>query len=182
VVFHRKHQTFAPAPLLLAVYSIPIALGLLPWDAFRRLNGIVIDSEHLNALQVDRLLQIDRLPTALGTIGSALIDVPRWGVVWPILGFALLLNWRDSFRRALFYPSLLMGLNLTFYVIAYLGTGHENLAEHIENTIHRLLLHILPLVIFVIALYVRSWVDRQREAVVTLAPVVDSAARELVDK
>ncbi|HLF25683.1 MAG TPA: hypothetical protein VJG32_05060 [Anaerolineae bacterium] len=171
VALNWRRRQFPLAFQMLSVYILPIAVGLLPWLAFRQLHNLVSDGEHLG------MLQVDQLPAVIRTMGLALVDIQRWGILWPVLGLTLLLNWRDLRRKVLFYPSLLLGLNLAFYVVAYLATSHVDLAAQINNTIHRLLLHIAPLTIFVVVLCVRSWFDNQRKFIAVLPPVVEGALR-----
>jgi len=142
---NRRRALMTRWPKIALAYGLPILVGYVPWFVFRQLNNLSVDNEHVN------LMRPDRLGTILITMGSAMfLDIVRWGVVWLLLVILLIMSWRRLRQPRLLYPSLLIVANLAFYVAAYLVTRHDEIVNQINDTIHRLLLHILPVTVLVI--------------------------------
>ena len=87
----------------------------------------------------------------------------RWGVFWPVLGLSLLLGARRLASTrcpvALFLTTASLGSLLCYFVV-YVATP-ANQAWHMESSLHRLLLHLVPT--FVCTLCVLMWPVRPAE-------------------
>lgn len=127
-------------------FALIVLLGWLPWVIFRWIYAIPVDNEHLSALR------LSDSGTILLNLLTAMLDFQRWGILWVVFFLVMLIEmagWK-SYDQAIL-RLLILG-NLGFYVVAYLFTSHVDLVGQIEDTIHRLFLHILPLCVFAIAL------------------------------
>ncbi len=110
------------------------------------------------------LENLHRIPEILGGAGAYLLDGRDWLLFWPALAVLLVLAVRHWIRGPILFLFVLAEAPLLIYVAIFVVTPWRP-ADLLEFSASRLLLHTLPLQVFLAAEVVRSarllpWLDR----------------------
>jgi hypothetical protein len=90
----------------------------------------------------------------LSAFAGRIVAWNQWGLLWLLLGTATALGWRQARSRAVQVVWVLLALHGLMYGIAFLVTPWE-LQVLLDNSLDRLLLHLLPAVILLTGWHVR---------------------------
>jgi hypothetical protein len=96
----------------------------------------------------------ERLGPILSAFAGRIVAWNQWGLLWLLLGTATALGWRQARSRAVQVVWVLLALHGLMYGIAFLVTPWE-LQVLLDNSLDRLLLHLLPAVILLTGWHVR---------------------------
>jgi hypothetical protein len=142
------------SPRQLAHLLIGAAIALvmvMPWLILRG-NLTASDENYPARLSLVTIWQnIGRMGVIVPALFRESMSLAVWGIFWPAVPIALVMHPRRLVQR----PGLLVGLamlmQLATYVIVYLITPW-NITELLNVTVQRLLIHVSPLALLLIAL------------------------------
>jgi len=123
-------------------YFAIILLFFIPWRVYHSMSGISFTPEHLNQLRLERSYII--VKTILKDMGCTFC----WGIIWYVFVITLFLNVKKILSTNSVYLLGILVLNILFIASTYVVTQHDNVAIQMDATLRRLLLHILPLIVF----------------------------------
>jgi hypothetical protein len=143
------------------VVSVGLWLVALPlvltgaWFAFR--SGIPKVSEDYGARisPVFFFENASRVPKILGDSLIYVGNVEDWGVLWPVMAVALVVTARQWMRWPALFLVMTLALVLLMYGYIYVVSPWK-LEELMVTTANRLLLHVAPLCVFLLAELLRS--------------------------
>jgi len=134
------------------VYVCILAAVLVPWYLFKDSLGLrndVINSEAVTAgLNWNRL---SRVGPILYHLQTQVFGPKNWNLVWILLCVAVGLRRKVLLRSPAVFLLLATGLTLAAYMSLYLITPYD-VTWHLRTSASRLLLHVLPQVVFLIGL------------------------------
>ena len=119
-----------------------ILLFFMPWRIYHSSSGVSFTIEHINQLRLERSYLIIR--AVLKDMGCTFC----WGIIWYVFIISLCLNIKNIFSTRSIYLLGTIFLNILFIAATYLVTQHEDIGIQIDATLRRLLLHIIPLIVF----------------------------------
>jgi len=139
----------APKLRMLVIHFSLIASFIVPWQIVR--PGPMGAAEHLGNLRLESLAIIP------GQIIGAFFEYRRWGMLWVVAAPVITaLAFRRSVSPPIVYVLAIVVLNLASLVVIYLFTSYQDVARQIQDTIHRMLLHFSPVVVFLMSLQIRE--------------------------
>lgn len=149
----------------LGAYFLVVALAILPFLLWRQ--GVPPDYEDYGARLGLGAFAVN--PRRVWTVAAfCLRDVSRvadWGGAWVLLALAATIGWRGFRQRQTVWLWLLTAAVLGAYVAVFVISPHDSLAAHLENSMDRLLLHLLPVVVFLAGAHLRAaWQEREETA------------------
>lgn len=158
----------APQLRMLVIHFSLIALFIVPWQIVR--SDPTGATEHLGNLRLEALAIIP------GQIIGAFFEYRRWGMLWVVAAPVITaLAFRRSVSPPIVYVLAIVVLNLASLVAIYLFTSYQDVARQIQDTIHRMLLHFSPIVVFLMSLQVREIIRQHTTDAPRLA---ESATRQ----
>jgi hypothetical protein len=136
----------------IAVYRLRIAAALVPFTA--AVVALFAWHSRLPAADVDDLLtrlplladRLPRLAPALTRVASHMLAWPMWSLFWPAVAIGCL----AAITRRIFLPLYVLAGMLTVYLATYLVHSWP-LANIVDSSIDRLLMHLIAPALFVIA-------------------------------
>lgn len=142
-----RNRSWRPAIGFMAIAWTGIGIWLA-WKA-----GIPrTDENYFGRLRPGIILEnLARLGTIIPMIAKSLVRVDRWGGLWILLPLLAVLGWRAfSERRTLWLWTIFLA-HLMLYTLAYIITPWDNLKALIDASLERLLLHIAPTAMLLVA-------------------------------
>ncbi len=130
------------------VLVLPIAAVVIPWSLYKASLGL--GSEYVENLGLATVsANIWKLPTILKTLGRmAFTDIALYNFAWWAYALSTFANWRLS--KALIMAHLLLFMQLFTYMFIYI-ISPAPIDWHLATSVDRLLLHLLPLGLFITA-------------------------------
>lgn len=134
----------------MASYAAIIAVFLLPWQLYRAHHHI--ESEYVANLSANVFIDnLPRLPLILGGLLDAMFTrITLFNVTWAALAASAAFNWRGFLDRPTLSLYALLVMQLSVYVLVYVITPVP-IDWHLATSADRLLLHMLPLALFITA-------------------------------
>ncbi|MCM8792670.1 MAG: hypothetical protein NC826_06015 [Candidatus Omnitrophica bacterium] len=134
-------------------YVIMMLIFILPWQVFRIRYALKSDILREGFFSLSRFLKnIERLYYISCVYLKEFFNFKNWNLVWILFLFSFLLNIKNVFSKKYF---LFTGLFLGFFgilSIIYILT-YKDLHWHLTNSVDRLFIHIVPTVIFWMAIF-----------------------------
>lgn len=140
--------------LSLATYLIVVALALLPWLLIYSRIPFFPEKDYFTYLNYGDIVSgMKRLPTIARVFGAECLSLKNWSIVWLLVGVSLFGIRRTWTRESLFLFSVI-ALQLMSYAGIFMITpfGYE---IQMKDSVSRLLLHVLPLGVALLAFQVR---------------------------
>lgn len=137
------------------LWLVPGPLTAVFWKIFYSSMGKTGAFEYLPMTIPTLMKNAFRLPIIGQRLIADMIDVERWSIFWPIALIALVsLLWRNRDRRfcILFVATV---TPICVYAFLYVFSGWPNWNTHIQQSLSRLLLHVMPLLWLTVALALR---------------------------
>lgn len=136
LLYKRKYFHLAILPLTL--------MPTFFWQLYKIQNDLTYSLYANTALHLQRLLDV------ILEIIYEMSNIRNWNLLWIVFAIAIYLGLKIKIRKARLVL-IIIGVQLLAYIFVFLLSPH-NPADHVSNTMNRLLLHIFPLVVFYIAL------------------------------
>ena len=140
----------------LGIYFCILAAVLMPWYLFKNSLGLrndVINSEVVAGLNWN---SFSRVGPILYHLQTQVFGPKNWNLVWILLCAAVGLRHRILLRSPAVFVLCAMGFTLVAYMSVYLITPYTippfDVTWHLRTSASRLLLHVLPQVVFLIGL------------------------------
>jgi hypothetical protein len=96
--------------------------------------------------------RVMRYPLAARALCSRMLELPSWGMIWPLTGIAAAAALRARDTRRFAAPLLAAsGAVLFVYATMYTVTNWSNLEELAVSSANRLLMHLLPFAALLLA-------------------------------
>ena len=140
----------------LGIYFCILAAILMPWYLFKNSLGLrndVVNSEVVAGLNWN---SFSRVGPILYHLQTQVFGPKNWNLVWILLCAAVGLKHRILLRSPAVFVLCAMGLTLVAYMSVYLITPYTippfDVTWHLRTSASRLLLHVLPQVVFLIGL------------------------------
>jgi len=141
----------------LGVYVCILAVALIPWYRFQESFGgrnDVINSDTVTAGL--NLGSLSRVGPILYHLQTQVFGPKNWNLVWILFGAAVALRRKVLLRSPAAFVVCAVGLVLAAYMSVYLvtpyGVAPFDVTWHLRTSASRLLLHMLPQVVFLIGL------------------------------
>ena len=140
----------------LGIYFWILAAVVMPWYLFKNSLGLrndVINSEVVAGLNWS---SFSRVGPILYHLQTQVFGPKNWNLVWILLCAAVVLRHRILLRPPAVFVLSAMGLTLAAYMSVYLITPYTippfDVTWHLRTSASRLLLHLLPQVVFLVGL------------------------------
>lgn len=152
VAFRRK----AKEALSAAVWLVGVPLLLTgAWFAFRSGIPKVHEDYGTRISPVFVFENASRVPQILRNSLEFFGNVQDWGVFWPVLAVALIVTARQWLRWPVLFLVMALAMVLSMYGYIYVVSPWQ-LDDLMVTTANRLLLHVAPLCVFLLAELLRS--------------------------
>lgn len=141
----------------LALYFLTLMVIVLPWYWLKTSLGLRNDVVNAATLS-DGLAwkNLERLGPMLYHLQTQIFGPKNWNLVWLLFLATLLLRWRALRTEPARLVLITIGVTLFCYSLVYLVTPYMvwpyDVAWHLRTSASRLLLHVLPQVVFLTAL------------------------------
>ena len=146
------------------IYTIALALLLTPWFIWS--NGIPRTHENypLRIMEFMHVENLRRLWQIFTIFTDNMLNFKRWGFLWVILPVAGILNFKMIRRKHVLAMWALLVLQIVAYVFVFIISPWtpDFLAK---MALERILLHVTPAVIYLIAFYMGEHRDAKEEVV-----------------
>lgn len=110
------------------------------------------DENYLGQLRWSILTQnLHRLGTVLESLFGAWLDLKRWGGIWCLCGLMAILAFRAFLRPQVWVLWAMLVLHMTLYVAVFVISPWEDLNALLRAALGRVLLHVAPVAMMVIA-------------------------------
>jgi len=157
VLLSRSGIAFRSKLASLGIYFCILAAVLMPWYLFKDSLGLRNDLINREALTAGLSWNsLTRVGPILYHLQTQVFGPKNWNLVWVLLGVAVGLRRRVLWRLPAVFVLCAMGLTLVAYMGAYLITPYTippfDVTWHLRTSASRLLLHVLPQVVFLIGL------------------------------
>jgi hypothetical protein len=139
------------------IYGCVLVAVLVPWYLFRDSLGLRNDVINRDVVaQGFTWEHLSRIGPILYHLQTQVFGPKNWNMVWILLGVAVSLRHKVLFRPPVVFVLAATGLTLLVYMSVYLITPYTippfDVAWHLRTSASRLLLHVLPQVMFLIGL------------------------------
>ncbi|MEX2661218.1 MAG: glycosyltransferase family 39 protein [Vicinamibacterales bacterium] len=143
-------------PALFLTVSLPLVAALIAFKTSIGLSNDVVNTTTAGMLWA-RLADTDRVVLVLSAIGRELwFGGAEWVGVLPVLGLYLLAQgWTRPIEAVVARAGVIVVLTLAVYTAVYLATPHD-LAWHLRTSLDRVILQLLPTVIWLGCLLTRD--------------------------
>jgi hypothetical protein len=130
---------------------VPLAglgIGYLPWRLFTVQQKLEIGADHIQSFYPHQLV------AAIYYLFAGLVEPFYFGVLWPALALALICAGKRLWRSPMLFLALFVGGNLVAIILAYAvaPTSAAEFPAYIRATLDRLLLHLTPVAVLLLAL------------------------------
>ena len=156
VLLSRSGIAFRRKLFSLGIYFCIVSAVLMPWYLFKNSLGLrndVINSEVVAGLNWN---SFSRVGPILYHLQTQVFGPKNWNLVWILLCAAVGLRHRILLRSPAAFVLCAMGLTVVAYMSVYLITPYTippfDVRWHLRTSASRLLLHVLPQVVFLIGL------------------------------
>ncbi|MEO6597811.1 MAG: hypothetical protein ABIP94_23950 [Planctomycetota bacterium] len=138
--------------------ALVFVLLVLPWMLWS--HGIPrTHGDYLGNLSGATLMSnLARIPTVLGAFGKQIVTFEQHGLLWLVLLATAALRWRTFADSTIKLLWVLLVLHLSSYAMIFVVTPHD-VVWHMASSLHRLVLHALPLGGMLVAMHLASSVD-----------------------
>jgi hypothetical protein len=141
----------------LGLYICILAVALMPWYRFQDSLGSRNDVINSDAVTAGLTWgSLSRVGPILYHLQTQVFGPKNWNLVWILFGAAVGLRRRVLLRSPAVFVACAVGLALAAYMSVYLITPYGvppfDVTWHLRTSASRLLLHVLPLVVFLIGL------------------------------
>jgi hypothetical protein len=144
---------------IFAGYAAGVIMLILPFVIFKNRLGLESDIISRDTLTPARMLgNIDRLGPIFYEYQKHLFGPKRWNLAWLAVLSVFILKAKEIFKDEKAYLALAIILCLTGYTAIYIITPH-GLGWHLSTSASRLLLHFLPVGLFLFALSFKKELD-----------------------
>jgi len=144
-----------------AVFIMLLILFGLPWWIYCKVYHLTGFEEHFRTL----VLRPVYLMHLFWYLVLELLNISRWGIIWWLWLFTIILGWKNLKRKSSSGPLfILIILNLFLIYFSYVVSqlNFENMKQVLLPTMPRLVIHVIPLAIFSISLQIDYLIKRRR--------------------
>ncbi|HZS08961.1 MAG TPA: hypothetical protein VFD58_29260 [Blastocatellia bacterium] len=136
---------------------LPGAGVIIGWQIFVRIIKAPVGQDFMPFTPATLLANIGRTPAIIRELLAELTEWRRWGVLWPGLVLALPLL-KAVRRRQVMTLLLATVLPVAAYQVIYFffRTADKSVEDHIRGSLPRLLTHVAPLAVLLVALAISS--------------------------
>jgi hypothetical protein len=143
------------AALMAGAFVGIIGVALAPWYAWSR-NFPHTDENYTSHIgDAMNGQNLARLPIILGAFGHELLRWGNWGPLWVLLLIAAVVGWRAVRSRCIQALWALLAAHFVLYVFIYV-ISPRNVNWLLVTSLHRLLIHMVPIVILLIGYHSSS--------------------------
>lgn len=141
----------------LGLYAGILAGILMPWYLFKVSLGLRNDVLNRDVLKAGLdWSHLNRLGPIAYQLQTQVFGPKNWNLIWIVLGAAAIWRRKVLFRPPVVFMTGLIGLTVSAYMSVYLITPYTippfDVAWHLRTSASRLLVHVLPHVVFVVGL------------------------------
>lgn len=150
-----------PGAVFIALLVLSFLVIAAPWLFYK--SYLNLQSEYMVTLSLSTVMNnIGRLPLILSRTGGFMFrNVELFNLTWYLYFLTLILNWRRFFSAPLAFLNLFFFLQFSLYIFIYIISPNE-INWHLDTSLDRLLLHMVPLVTFITAINFYMLLGRQK--------------------
>jgi hypothetical protein len=134
-----------------AALALPGFVTIVAWRIFLAASALTPPETFLPLTLETLQANLPRVPALLHRLGEELLSIRRWSLLWPLAAIAL--GTLAVTRRRVALPlALAIAVPLALYLVPYIFTALRPYEMHVETSIDRLVLQIVPVAVLALAL------------------------------
>lgn len=142
------------------ILILMLAITAGPWLLYKW--ALHIPQENRGELTAgNALAHLGLIPTVLKSFRFVMFE-NIWAVnfIWYLYPATILLNWRCFFSKPLIFLNIMLFLQFSVYILVYI-TSSIDLTVHIATSIERVVMHLIPLAMFISAVNLGAFLYRK---------------------
>lgn len=134
----------------LSIFLSPTVL-LIPWFIFQQ----NLPNDFIFQYSISRFVQnLYRLQPILIYFLKIFFNPLNWSVLWILFFLSTIFTIRFTSKKPIIYLFLIISFQLFAIILMYILTPYESVEFHIETSMNRMLMHIIPTITFLVSIQI----------------------------